>query len=208
VKGKFPNARVLARIDEAGQYGSNLINWIHSQVDLGIEVSTGDTNQNKNYRATISANNKSDIIEARALARFAVKEEPTPQAPFPPKMLELQELCRAIEAEARHITRAKNQLHNLLSRTFPELASLVPDISRNYVLRVLEKYPTPEKIVRAKRTSLTKIPHVTEARAEIFQSAAGWGEGPRARRTRCEAKQIGSAFLDFCTQNLYATPSA
>jgi transposase len=202
VKEKFPHARILARVDEAGQYGSNLINWIHSQSDLGIEVSTGDTNQNKHYRATISANNKSDISESRALARFTVKEDPAPRAPFPPRIIELQELCRAIEAEARHLTRAKNQLHNLLARTFPELANLVSDISSNYILSALEKYPTPAKLVRAKETSLTKIPHVTEAKAKMFQSAArasiGSTQGGAVERiVRLKVRKLKAAKQEF-----------
>ncbi len=65
-----------------------------------------------------------------------------------------------------------NRLHNLLSRVFPELATLQNDLKANWVLRLLEKYPTAQRISRARLSSITAIPRLTDAKARQVHQAA------------------------------------
>lgn len=48
----------------------------------------------------------------------------------------------------------------------------VKGLSSNYVLTLLDKYPTPEKIARARLDSLVKIPHLDRETADTLQAAA------------------------------------
>ena len=60
---------------------------------------------------------------------------------------------------------------------FPELAVHVTDLSANWVLSLLEKYPTPDKLARAKLETLIKIPHLAADTGETLRSAAAQSTG-------------------------------
>jgi hypothetical protein len=60
----------------------------------------------------------------------------------------------------------------LLARVFPELATIVNDLSGAWVLQLLRNYPTPERIAKAQLSSLIKIPFLSEQKATQIQAAA------------------------------------
>ena len=78
-----------------------------------------------------------------------------------------------MQAQVKQTTRAINRLHNLLARVFPELATLTDDISTGWVLKLIDKYPTAERIAAAHRSSLEKIPRLSAEQAEALHQAAG-----------------------------------
>ena len=91
---------------------------------------------------------KADPVESLACARFAVVERP-PASPFnPPEFARLRDTVALLESLAKQRTRLVNQLHGLLAKAFPELAVHVTNISANWVLALLKKYPTAEKLGR------------------------------------------------------------
>src|SRR4029077_1394592 len=81
-------------------------------------------------------------------------------------------LAAALESQTKQTTRLVNQLHNRLARVFPELALNVPTLSASWVLRLLEKYPSPARIAGAHLSSLLSIPHMTSDKAEKIQASA------------------------------------
>jgi transposase len=88
-------------------------------------------------------------------------------------MILLREVAGRLQAKVKQTTQAINRLHNLLARVFPELATLTDDIDAGWVLRLLEKYPTAERIAAAHRSSLEKIPYLSAEQAEALHQAAG-----------------------------------
>ena len=73
------------RLDVAGPYADNLLHFLHqlatphadssdAAAPLALTISCGDPQRNKNYRAAFFGSQKSDPVEARAAARFAVSE--------------------------------------------------------------------------------------------------------------------------------------
>jgi transposase len=78
-----------------------------------------------------------------------------------------------LQAQVKQTTQAVNRLHNLLARVFPELATLTDDLEAGWVLRLLTKYPTAERIAVARLTSLEKIPHLSREQAQALHQAAG-----------------------------------
>jgi transposase len=84
----------------------------------------------------------------------------------------LRELAGRLQGQVKQTTRATNQLHNLLARTFPELAALADDITIGWVLHLLAAYPTAERIAAAHLSSLEEIPHVDGDRAQAVHQAA------------------------------------
>ena len=118
------------RLDVAGAYADNLLAWLHGlTIDGGtLSISCGDPQRNKNYRLGIFGPKKSDPIEARACARFALSERPAASAPGSPSLRLLRQIAGRLQAVVRQRTRLINQLHHLLALSFPELALLVKDI--------------------------------------------------------------------------------
>jgi transposase len=159
------------RIDAAGQYAANLEAFLR-QLPFSKTISIGEPKRNQDYRNAHFPKRKADPVDSLACARFAIVERPAETPPTPPEFLTLRNLAAAIQSQRRQSTRSVNQLHNHLARVFPELAVLVSDLSAEWVLKLLDKYPTPQRIAAARATSLEQIPHVDHERALSLQAAA------------------------------------
>jgi transposase len=168
---KHPQATFCVRIDAAGQYATNLESFLRG-LKLPISLSVGQPKQNKDYQQVHFPKRKSDDTESHAMARYAVVERPAASPEATAEFLILRKVASRLESQTRQTTRAVNQLHNLLSRVFPELALLTNHLAGAWALNVLAKYPTPEKIARAQTASLEKLPYVTSERARQVQEAA------------------------------------
>ena len=155
------------RLDAAGLYADNLIAFLgeltldHAEFTL----SCGDTQRNKNYRVAVYGHQKSDPVEARACARYALTERPKPGAVVSPELLPLRQVAGRLQAVVRQRTRLVNQLHQLLARTFPELAVLVQDISTGWVLELLHRYPTAQCLRIVTEADLQAVPYLPHDRA-------------------------------------------
>jgi transposase len=168
---KHPNVHFQIRVDAAGQYATNLLAFLH-KLPWSKTISVGDPTRNKRYRQVHFPKRKADATESHACARFAIVERPGPSPQVTPEVLALQEVASRLEFQVKQSTRQVNRLHNLLGRVFPELAVLQNDLQVLWILRLLEKYPTAERIAKARRRSLTAIPYVPPDKAEQLQKAA------------------------------------
>jgi transposase len=168
---QHPQAHFHIRIDAAGQYAVNLEQFLRG-LDLAMTLSIGEPKRNKDYQKAHFPKRTTDDTESQAMARFAVVEQPdaTP-APSAPMVL-LREIAGRLQAQVKQTTQAINRLHNILARAFPELATITDDISAHWVLRLLDKYPTAERIAQAHRATLEKIPYLSAKQAEALHQAA------------------------------------
>lgn len=167
----------VMRIDVAGQYADNLLHFL-PQLDRSsgkptraianaqVVLSCGDPQRNKNYRAALFGSQKSDPVEARAAARFALTERPAPTATVAPPLRLLRQVAGRLQAVVRQRTRLINQLHHLLALSFPELALLVKDISQGWVLELVHRYPTAELLGTAAATDLDAIAYLPAQQIE------------------------------------------
>ena len=87
-------------------------------------------------------------------------------------MATLREVAGRLQSKVKQTTRAINQLHNLTARTFPELAPLAEDLAAGWVLKLLARYPTAERVASAHPASLEKIPHLCGEKARAVHEAA------------------------------------
>lgn len=179
---KYGSCQLHVHIDAAGQYATNLEYFLRSMKD--VTVSVGEPKRNKDYHAVVSPKIKTDDTESAAMARYAVAERPKGTQGLAPEFMALQELTRRLNIKVEDQTRSINRLHNLLCRVFPELATFVSDIAATWVLRLLEKYPTPAKISRAHVVTLAKIPHASREKVskvqELASNSIGSFQGPHA----------------------------
>ena len=168
---RIPNVLFCIRIDAAGQYATNLETFLR-QLPFPKTISVGEPARNQKYRQAIFPKCKSDPAESHCAGRFALREDPKPAPEVPAELIALREIASRLEAQTRQSTRLANQLHNLMARVFPELATIASDLQTHWVLRLLDQYPTPVQLARARESSLTAIPHLTKDKAQKFQTAA------------------------------------
>src|SRR5438445_10838493 len=168
---QHPQAHFHIRIDAAGQYATNLEHFLRG-LDLPMTLSIGEPKRNKDYQKAHFPKRTTDDTESQAMARFAVVEQPKATAAVPPALTLLREVVGRLQAKVKQSTQAINRLHNLLARVFPELATLTEDLAAAWVLHLLDKYPSAERIAGARLASLQKIPYLSAELAQQVQLAA------------------------------------
>jgi transposase len=170
---RHPHATFSIRLDVAGQYADNLLYFLHRLADRSvpntgplagrdIRISCGDPQRNKNYRAALFGAKKSDAVEARACARYAISERPAATAVLSAELRLLRQVASRLQVAARQRTRLINQLHQLLALAFPELALLIKDISQGWVLELLHRYPSAARLATASHDDLAAIPYLPD----------------------------------------------
>jgi transposase len=171
---KHGRVRFLVRLDAAGLYADNLLAWLDNlNIDkAAFSISCGDTQRNKNYRVAVYGHQKSDPIEARACARYALSERPQANPPVSAELRRLRQVAGRLQAVVRQRTRLVNQLHQLLARTYPELALLVTDITAGWVLELVNRYPTAKRLAEATPADLEAIPYLPHERIEELLARA------------------------------------
>jgi transposase len=167
-----PNVHFHVRIDAAGQYAVNLEQFLRG-LGLPMTLSIGEPKRNKDYQKAHFPKRTTDDTESQAMARYAVVEQPDATPAPSEAMILLREVAGRLEAQVKQTTQATNRLHNLLARVFPELATLTDDIAAGWVLHLLAKYPTAERIAGAHLASLEQIPHLSTEQARALHQAAG-----------------------------------
>ena len=169
---RHPEAHIHLRIDAAGQYATNLETFLRSLNHLPMTVSVGEPKRNKDYHHAHSPKRQNDATESYAMARYAVVERPRESFGKPLEFAALRRVASRVQAQTKQSTRLTNQLHETLSASFPELATLVSDISTGWVLELLTHYPTAERIAAARLSSLEKIPYLKADKAKQLHEAA------------------------------------
>jgi transposase len=170
---RHPDACFAIRLDAAGQYADNLLHFLHQLTDpsqptagllaqRSVSLSCGDPQRNKNYRAALFAAKKSDAVEARAAARYALSERPPAVTVLSASQRVLRQVAARLQATVRQRTRLINQLHQLLALAFPELALLLKDISQGWVLELVHRYPTAACLAEASSDDLAAIPYLPD----------------------------------------------
>lgn len=164
----------VVRLDAAGQYADNLLHFPHglgqptadAPPAFTLIVSCGDPQRNKSYRAALFGPQKSDPVEARAAARFALTERPTPTAPLALPQRTLRQVAGRLQAVVRQRTRLINQFHHLRALTFPELALRTKDVAAGWVLELVHRYPTAALRAAATPQDLSLIPYLPASQVE------------------------------------------
>src|SRR6516164_11717411 len=123
LRERHPQAHFLVRIDAAGQYAVNLEQFLRS-LDLPMTLSIGEPKRNKDYQKAHFPKRTTDDTESLAMACFAVVEQPPATPATLPAMTLSREVAGRLQTKVKESTQAINRLHNLLARTFPELATL------------------------------------------------------------------------------------
>ena len=171
LQSKHPHAHFHVHLDAAGQYATNLERFVR-RLELPITLSVGEPKRNKDYHKAFFPKQTTDDTESQAMARFGVVEQPRPTLEVPDEFFALREIVSRLQGQIRDTTRATNRLHNVLARVFPELATLVNNLATEWVITLLKKYPTPQRLAAARLNSIEKIPYLKVELAEKLRIAA------------------------------------
>jgi len=110
IAGRQGPVHFVVRLDAAGQYADNLSHFLHrlgtpdtstpgTPAPFTLTLSCGDPQRNKNYRAALFGSQKSDPVEARAAARFALTEQPTSATPLSRELRTLRQVAGRLQEE-------------------------------------------------------------------------------------------------------------
>lgn len=174
IVARYQPVSFAVRLDVAGPYADNLLHFLHQLATphadaanaappLPLSISCGDPQRNKNYRAAFFGSQKSDPVEARAAARFALSEKPRGDKPLSLELHVLRQVASRLQAVVRQRTRLLNQFHHLLALTFPELARLTKDVAAGWVLELIHRYPNAACLAQATPAALVAIPYLPDA---------------------------------------------
>jgi transposase len=166
IVSKLGTVHFAVRLDVASQYADNLLHFLHTLharlANASFTISCGDPQRNKNYRAALFGSKKSDPVEARAVAHYALRHQCMPVKMLSAELRTLRQVAGRLQAVVRQRTRLKNQFHLLLARTFPELALLVKDIASAWILTLCERYPTVKLLAAASAHDIGQIPYLPD----------------------------------------------
>jgi transposase len=223
IAARHGDVHFFVRLDAAGQYADNLLHFLHSLAGVSGSrwtISCGDPIRNKNYRVAVFGAKKSDPVEARAAARYALTEQPVVAPVLSDSMRTLRQVAGRLQAVVRQRTRLINQFHHLLALTFPELALLTKDIAAGWVLELCHRYPTARHLAQADADQLGQIPYLPHKRidallehartsiaslhddavAELVRDQVRQLRDSRARQLRLE-KALADAYHDLPAPN-------
>jgi transposase len=137
----------------------------------------------KQYLARELHRNGSDPHSARGIAQYLQAgrrpaDRPLTTLPEGPLLL-----YRFVRHSLKRLTQVKNQLQTLLPVVQPDLVRCCRHGLPQWVLRLLEQYPTAPALAHADPTQLARIPYLTPARAAVLiaaaqQSVAAFGDAP------------------------------
>ena len=163
---KHPGSQIHAAAESTGGYENNWLNDLSRwQAQLPIKVArlnplgvraNSKADLYRNITDSLSAKNVAEYMIAHREKVCFLKEDP---------LYGLKRQWKFVRLLTKQSTQLLNQLESLVYTTNPEMLSYCRNGVPNWVLKVLQKYPTAKKLANAKPKGLTKIPYVSEDRA-------------------------------------------
>ncbi|MDQ0859886.1 transposase [Bacillus sp. V2I10] len=100
---------------------------------------------------------KTDPVDAYQLCELFYKEELAPHRKRGIQLLNLRNLTRQQEAIASVSSQTKLQLQSLLDQVFPEYRGVFGNLYSKVSLKMLEKFPTSESVLKVPKLDLIDI---------------------------------------------------
>ena len=140
-------------IEATGNYGITLAYFLLSHGYKVMEINPYRASQ---FRKAQGKKAKSDRIDARSLATLLSLENHKPLTIPDPVLDNLKELTRFRADMVKDRTSLVNQLHETLSTSFPEFATIFSRLDSPTCLSLLIAYPGPEYISRVREIEVAE----------------------------------------------------
>ena len=157
-------------LESTGHYNYNIVVFLR---ELGYNVFAYNPFIIKQFAKSQSLRKtKTDRKDALLIAR-KLRSDVTPEYYQTDKSMdELKELTRYQNRLIQSRSKCKNLYIRLLDIIFPELHRVVSNLHNHFVYGLLTKYPSTQKIARARFSSLLKIKRLTADKAHQIQEIA------------------------------------
>ena len=161
---------VQIALESTGHYNYNIVVFLR---ELGYNVFAYTPFIIKQFAKSQSLRKtKTDRKDALLIAR-KLRSDVTPEYYQTDKSMdELKELTRYQNRLIQSRSKCKNLYIRLLDIIFPELHRVVSNLHNHFVYELLTKYPSAQKIARARFSSLLKIKRLTADKARQIQEIA------------------------------------
>ena len=161
---------VQIALESTGHYNYNIVTFLR---DLGYNVFAYNPLIIKEFAKSQSLRKtKTDRKDALLIAR-KLRSDVTPERYQTDRVLdELKELTRYQNRLIQSRSRCKNLYIRLLDIIFPELHRIVNNLYNQFIYDLLTNYPSPQRIARARFSSLLKIKRLTADKAHQIQETA------------------------------------
>jgi len=170
---KHTGLEMYAAVESTGGYENNWFNSLKSyQKVFNLKVTRiNPSGVNYNRRASMKRN-ITDAISALSIAEYMIN--------YPDNIVFDQDdkwktLCRHwnfVEMQKNQRTQTINQLETILYSANPILMRFKKENLPNWLLELIIKYPTADKLAKARPEKLAKIPYLTLQRAQDLVAEA------------------------------------
>lgn len=184
--GSFSLPSVHACLEATGTYGDAVALFLHEQ---GHTVSLVNPLRIKGYAAAKLQRNKTDKADARLIAEFCEKENPSPWTPPAPEISHLQALTRRIETLSEMLQMEQNRRASAPSETRASLdrmsQALTAEIDqlRQEINQHLDQHPK----LKEQHDLLLSIPGIGEKTAQLLLSEVDFARYDDARQVAAAA---------------------
>lgn len=193
-----PTSEIQIALEDTGHYAYNLTAFLQKQ---NYHVFTYNPLLVKEFVKSLTLRKtKTDVKDALIIARKLLSDTVSERYQSDETMAELKELTR-YQNRLIH-DRSKNKLLyvRLLDIVFPELARTVNSLHSKHIYELLTRYPTPDKLKRARLDSMLKINRLSATKALKIQEAARFTIGTSSDAHQIELQQLISTINHFSEQ--------
>jgi len=203
---QHPQAAIYAAVESTGGYENN---WLSSLSSFQARMNLHCTRLNPcgvRHNSKASLNRiTTDAISARNVAEYMITQPHKVFFDQEDRFATLRKHYSFISILTKQKTQLLNQLEQQLYSSNPEILTYCQDKTPQWVISLLQKYPTARDIAQAQVSSLAKVPYVTESRAkELIQraqdSVASATDRVSAQLIASMAEQIGHLCKTINTQ--------
>lgn len=161
--GELDRTNVRVVMESTGKYSMELAVWLSGQRS-SLEPAIANANMTSNFIKSLGLRNKTDRMEARALAFYGVERQPASYEPPTGVYKELRELCRFRDEMVKEQTACKNRnneaslnsvIRRLAKRKLREIEQHIKDIDKE-----LRKALAKDEKIKQDYDLLTSIPGV------------------------------------------------
>lgn len=168
-----PGSVIYSAVESTGGYENN---WYNSLLVFqgSLNLQTARLNPlgvHHNNKADLKRN-ITDKISAKGVAEYMIAHPEKITYQQEDSLASLRKQWGFVKMLTKQCTQLLNQFESLLYSANPEILVYCKDGVPEWVLRLLEKYPTASNLAEAKVVSVSRIPYVSSAKAqELINSA-------------------------------------
>jgi len=170
---QHPHSQIYAAVESTGGYENN---WFNTLVNFqsSLPLKTARLNPcgvSNNSKAGLQRN-ITDAISAESVAKYMIEHPENIIYQQQDPLASLRKQWRFIKMLSKQKTQLLNQLESNLYGANPEILAYCKHGVPNWVLSVLQRYPTAAKLAKAKKSAVASIAYVTPQKAMALIGAA------------------------------------